>query len=94
MTSVAFEPPLPQLEAALAATLADPRPQPFGARIETVGVRAIISRWERAVLTDGVWRVSLDAPIGPVEAGMYQIVWRTQDPDPPTVEIFVPLIVA
>lgn len=84
MTSVAFEKPLPQLEATLDAP---PDLIRLGARIERPLTRAILSRWEPATYTGAGWRVSLDAP----PEGPAVLVWRTGDPEPPSFEFFVEL---
>ncbi|WP_217913230.1 hypothetical protein [Miltoncostaea marina] len=62
----------------------------LGARIEVPVTRAIVSAWAPAVLADGVWTVTLDAP---PSVGDYLLVWRTPDPEPPAYEAFVPLSV-
>ena len=73
------------------ATLIDPpeAPATFGARVEVPLTRAIVSAYHLAVLDAGVWTVELDAPL---TAGEYLLVWRTPDPEPPDVEVMLPLV--
>jgi hypothetical protein len=63
----------------------------LGARIEVPVTRAIASGFVPASLVGGLWLVTVDAPVA---AGDYLLVWRTSDPEPPTFEAFLPLIVA
>lgn len=74
------------------ASLVDPAglTATLGARIETPVARAIVDNWKVATLTGGLYTVTMDAPATP---GAYELVWRTGDPDPPSFEGFVPLIV-
>lgn len=62
----------------------------LGARVEIPVTRAIVSFWRPATLTNAVWSVTLD-PV--VDVGDYELVWRTNDGDPPEFETFVPLTV-
>ena len=62
----------------------------FGARVEVPYTRAIVSSWREATLREGMWWVTLD---GVLEAGMFNLVWRTSDPEPPEFEVFIPLAV-
>ena len=74
-------------------TLVDPAVEndiPLGARVEVPITRAIVSAWRQATLAGSIWSVTLDAPL---DAGDYQLVWRTGDAEPPVYETFIPLIV-
>lgn len=73
-------------------TLVDPAglTNPLGARVEVPVTRAIVSAYQVAALDGAAWTVTLDAPLTP---GDYQLVWRTNDPEPPEFETFVPLMV-
>lgn len=73
------------------STLVDPAglTNPLGARVEVPVTRAIVSAYQLATRDGAAWTVELD---GPLEAGEYQLVWRTNDPEPPEFETFVPLI--
>jgi len=64
-------------------------PDGLGARVETPVIRAIVSAFTPATFADGVWSVTLDSPMFP---GSYNLVWL-DGLDPPTVQIFVPLLV-
>lgn len=72
---------------------ADPPPN-MGARIEVPYTRAIATAWAPAALVDTGdtlrWEIELESP---VTAGDYLLVWRTGDPEPPDLEIFIPLAV-
>lgn len=78
------------------ATLVDPgsllQGNRFGARIEMPVTRAIVSYWREAVLDpdEPTWTVILDAPPA---LGDYELVWRTDDAEPPAYETYVPLFV-
>lgn len=63
----------------------------LGARVEVPISRAIVTAYAAAALVEGVWHVTLVAPAPP---GLYLLVWRTPDPEPPEYETFVPLSVA
>lgn len=67
-------------------------PDPLGARVELPVTRAIVSYWRAATIdpVSEAWTVTLDAP---PDTGEYLLVWRTGDPEPPTLELFVPLTV-
>jgi hypothetical protein len=60
----------------------------LGARVEVPYTRAIVSYYKRAAFSAGVWSVSLDGVIDP---GQYEFVWRTDDAEPPYMEVFLPL---
>lgn len=62
----------------------------LGARIEVPVTRAIVSYWRPGVKDPGgaSWSVILESP---VQAGDYELVWRTGDPEPPAYETYVPL---
>jgi hypothetical protein len=62
----------------------------LGARIEVPVTRAIVSYWRPATIaSDGAsWSVILESPPDP---GDYELVWRTNDPEPPVYEAYVPL---
>lgn len=80
---------------AVAATLIAPSVLPvatMGARIEDPVTRAIQSYWRPAALDPVAWEwnVVLDAPLS---IGEYNLVWRTDDPEPPEMEVFIPLAV-
>lgn len=62
----------------------------LGARIEAPLTRAIVSAWQPATLDGDVWMVTLESPLA---SGDYELVWRTDDPEPPSYEAFVPLTV-
>jgi hypothetical protein len=64
----------------------------LGARVEVPVTRAIVSAWQAATLdpVSGEWSVTLERP---VDAGEYLLVWRTNDPEPPDYETFIPLTV-
>lgn len=81
------------LGADVVATLVAPSVLPtstMGARIEVPVTRAIVSYWRPAAYdpVTGLWTVVLDAPLA---GGDYQLVWRTDDPEPPELEVFIPL---
>lgn len=69
-------------------------PPNMGARIEVPYTRAIATAWVVAELVDAGdtlrWEVELESPVA---AGDYLLVWRTGDPEPPALEIFIPLAV-
>lgn len=84
------------LGADVVATLVAPGVLPaatMGARIEAPGTRAIVAYWRPAAYDEvtGIWTVVLDSPVG---AGDYNLVWRTDDPEPPEYEVFIPLTMA
>lgn len=62
----------------------------LGARIEVPVSRAIVSafRWASIDPDTGAWTVTLDAPPA---LGTYNLVWRTDDAEPPDYEVFIPL---
>lgn len=72
---------------------ADP-PADMGARVEVPYTRAIACFWQPATLEDTGdslrWVVELEPP---VQAGDYNLVWRDGGPEPPILEVFVPLMV-
>lgn len=77
------------------ATLVAPSVLPaarMGARIETPYTRAIAAYWREAAYDPvaGLWTVVLDSP---PTAGEWNLVWRTGDPEPPEMEVFIPLSV-
>lgn len=78
------------------STLVDPgallQGNRLGARIEVPVTRAILSYWREAVFDDvDHWEVLLDGIPLDVGPGDYNIVWRTDDPEPPAYEAFIPL---
>lgn len=78
---------------AITATLAAPLTLAnLGARVEVPDTRAIVAAWRMAAynVATGAWTVALD-PVATV--GDYNLVWRTDDPEPPEFEVFVPLSV-
>jgi hypothetical protein len=93
------------LGADVVATLIAPSVLPvfqMGARIErplaspSLGptrVADIVSYWRPAAYDEvtGRWTVVLD---GPLDLGEYQIAWRTSDPEPPELEVLIPLTVS
>jgi hypothetical protein len=63
---------------------------PLGARVERPVTRAIVSAFQTATLSGGLYTVTLD---GPVDPGSYNMVWMTTDENPtPTYEVFIPLV--
>lgn len=72
------------------ATLIDPAGSvtDLGARIEVPVTRAIVSAWVAASLDGATWTVEIDAPLN---AGDFNLVWRTGDPEPPEYETYIPL---
>jgi hypothetical protein len=60
----------------------------LGARIEVPVTREIVSAFRLATRDGATYSVELD---GLVTAGDYNLVWRTDDPDPPVYETFIPL---
>jgi hypothetical protein len=71
------------------ATLTDPGGlAALGARVEDPDTRAVVSAWTQAALGAGVWTVTLNSPFSD---GLYNLVWRTSDPDPPQFEKFIPI---
>jgi hypothetical protein len=66
---------------------------PMGARIEVPYTRAIVSYWRPAAYdpVSGLWTVVLEAPVA---AGDYQLVWRDSGPEPPEMEVMIPLVAA
>jgi hypothetical protein len=69
---------------------------PMGARIEVPYTRAIVAYWRPAALdaVAGVWTVAFPAPNDALVVGEYQLVWRDSGPEPPELEVFIPLAVA
>lgn len=81
------------LGADVVATLVAPGVLPaadMGARIEVPITRAIVSYYRLAAYdpVTGVWTVVLDSPVA---LGEYNLVWRTNDAEPPEMEVFIPL---
>ena len=66
---------------------------PMGARIEVPYTRQIVSYWRPAAYDDvtGLWTVVIETP--PTTGG-YLLVWRDSGPEPPEMEVFIPLAVA
>lgn len=66
---------------------------PMGARIEAAYTRAIQSYWRPAAYdpVTGLWTVVIEPPLA---AGEYQLVWRDSGPEPPELEVFIPLAVS
>jgi hypothetical protein len=64
----------------------------MGARIEVPYTRAIVAHWRPAAYdpVTGLWTVVCESPVG---LGEYQLVWRTSDPEPPEMEVFIPLAI-
>lgn len=84
-------PPPTAADTTFTATLpAPPGVTGLGARVEVPVTRAIASAWQPATLVGDTWTVTLDRPL---DAGDYLLVWRTNDPEPPDYETFVPLAV-
>jgi hypothetical protein len=84
------------LGADVVATLVAPGVLPaaeMGARIEVPYTRAIVAYWRPAAYdpVTGLWTVVLESPVA---AGDYQLVWRTSDPEPPELEVMIPLTVS
>lgn len=82
------------LGSVVVATLPAPEVLPaaaMGARIEVPVTRAIVSYYRLAVLDGGVWTVELEPP---PFGGSYNLVWRTNDAEPPELEVTVPLTIA
>lgn len=63
----------------------------LGARVEIPVTRAIVSYYQRATLSAGIWTVTLDGLPAP---GFFNFVWRTDDAEPPDYEVFIPLAVS
>lgn len=87
---------LATLGADVAATLIAPGVLPaaqMGARIETPYTRAIQAYWRPAAYdpVSGLWSVLFPSADMPTVAGEYNLVWMTNDPDPPEMEVFIPL---
>jgi hypothetical protein len=76
----------------ITASLADPPGGLYGlqlgARVEVPVTRAIVSAYQRGVLSAGIWTVTLE---GLLEPGGYQFVWRTDDAEPPYYEAWIPI---
>lgn len=76
------------------ATLVAPSvvPPDMGARIEVPVTREIVSYWRPAAFDPvlGVWTVVIESP---TTTGEFNLVWRTGDPEPPEMEVFIPLSV-
>jgi hypothetical protein len=74
---------------------ADPSPYYMGARVEVPYTREVVSSWQVATVEDTGdalrWVVDLDPPA--LGAGDYILMWRTGDPEPPDMEVPVPLMV-
>jgi hypothetical protein len=81
--------------AQITASLADPPGGLYGnvlgARVEVPITRAIVSAYQRATLSAGVWTVVLE---GVLAAGAYNFVWRTDDAEPPYYEAYIPLSIS
>jgi hypothetical protein len=79
----------------ITASIADPPGglygHTLGARVEVPVTRAIVSAYQRATLSGGVWTVTLD---GVLESGGFEFVWRTDDAEPPYYEAWIPLMIA
>lgn len=80
----------------LVATLVAPSvlPEfPMGARIEVPYTRAIVAYWRPAAYdgVTGLWTVAFPAAQDALAAGEYQLVWRDGGPEPPELEVFIPL---
>lgn len=81
------------LGADVVATLVAPGVLPaatMGARIEVPITRAIVAYWRPAAYDEetGLWTVVVESPVA---LGDYNLVWRTNDPEPPELEVFIPL---
>jgi hypothetical protein len=80
----------------LVATLVAPSPlpaYPMGARIEVPYTREILAYWRPAVLDGplGIWTVAFaDSPL---IVGEYNLVWRDSGPEPPELEVMIPLAI-
>lgn len=79
----------------LVATLVAPGVLPaadMGARIEVPITRAIVSYYRLAAYDPitGLWTVVIEPP---PSAGEFNLVWRTNDAEPPEMEVFIPLSV-
>lgn len=68
---------------------------PMGARIEVPVTRAIVARWRAAAYDDvlGQWTVAFTAAADALVKGEYNLVWRDSGPEPPQLEVFIPLAV-
>lgn len=77
--------------AQITASLADPPGglhNPLGARVEVPVTRAIVSPYQGAALSGGVWTVTLDGVLSP---GFFNFVWLTSDAEPPEYEVTIPI---
>jgi hypothetical protein len=97
MAPTVVTPPPVQAGAQITARLPDPpgglpAGMLLGARVEMPYTRAIVSAYQRGTLDPaaGEWLVTLE---GPLTASVYELVWRTDDAEPPYYEVFVPLTV-
>lgn len=82
----------------LVATLVAPGVLPaysMGARVEVPYTRAIVAYWREAAYdpVTGRWTVAFPAVSDALARGEYNLVWRTSDPEPPDMEVFIPLAV-
>ena len=80
---------------AITASIADPPGgippgDVLGARVEVPVSRAIASAYVLGVLSAGVWTVTLQQI---PDTGSFNFVWRTNDPEPPDYEVFIPLTI-
>ena len=69
---------------------------PMGARVEVPVTRAIVAYWRPAAYdpVTGVWTVVFPADNDPLALGEYNLVWRDSGPEPPELEVFIPLSIA
>ncbi len=68
---------------------------PMGARVEVPYTRAIVAFWREAVLdpTGNFWTVTFPVEQDALAVGEYNLVWRDSGPEPPELEVFIPLAV-
>jgi hypothetical protein len=64
----------------------------MGARVEEPITEAIVSPWQDATLSGGVWTVTCDGILDPPGPGDYLLYWMTPD-DPPSFRTPLPLTV-
>jgi hypothetical protein len=64
----------------------------MGARVEVPITEAIVSPWQDAALSGGVWTVTCDGIMDPPGPGDYLLYWMTPD-DPPSFRTPLPLTV-
>jgi len=64
----------------------------MGARVEEPITEAIISPWQDALLSGGVWTVTCDSILDPPGPGDYLLYWMTPD-DPPSFRTPLPITV-